>query len=43
MVVSIIINQKVLNALLTTEANERSKSAQDHRFNDWFSDLFSVR
>lgn len=34
---------KVLNALLTTEANERTKSAQDHRFGDWFSELFSVR
>ncbi|TCQ73056.1 hypothetical protein EDF68_11920 [Ochrobactrum sp. BH3] len=34
---------KALNALLTTEANERSKSVQDHRFDNWFDDLFSVR
>ncbi|WP_112591078.1 hypothetical protein [Brucella tritici] len=34
---------KVLNALHTTEANEQAESAQDHRFDDWFSDLFSVR
>ncbi|MFW7355085.1 MAG: hypothetical protein ACODTL_03915 [Brucella sp.] len=34
---------KALNALLTTEVNERSKSAQDRRFDDWFGELFSVR
>lgn len=34
---------KALNPLLTTEANERVISAQDHRFDDWFSELFSVR
>ncbi|NKC23379.1 hypothetical protein HED50_22490 [Ochrobactrum oryzae] len=32
---------KALNALLTTEVNERSKSAQDRRFDDWFGELFS--
>ncbi len=34
---------KALNALLATEGNKRSKSAQDHRFDDWFGELFSVR
>ncbi|KAB2784141.1 hypothetical protein F9K97_18880 [Brucella anthropi] len=34
---------KTLNALLITEANEWSKSAQDRRFDDWFGELFSVR
>jgi len=34
---------KALNALLTTEANEQARSARDHRFHDWFGELFSVR
>ncbi|WP_435655834.1 hypothetical protein [Brucella pituitosa] len=34
---------KALNALLTTEANEQVKSAQDHRFDNWCGELFSVR
>jgi hypothetical protein len=34
---------KALNALLTTEANEQARSARDHRFDDWFGELFSVR
>ncbi|AIK41018.1 Uncharacterised protein [Brucella anthropi] len=34
---------KALNALLTTETNEQARSAQDHRFDNWFGELFSIR
>lgn len=34
---------KALSALLPTEANEQANSAQDHRFDNWFGELFSVR
>ena len=33
---------KALNALLTDEAHEQAKSAQDHRFDGWCGELYSV-
>lgn len=31
-----------LNALLTSEAHEQAKSAQDHRFDDWLRYAITV-